>query len=114
MIAFTTRCIPTSKCSKNAAHDALLRSTTSRTLHERFSSICATVQRKRRWVENNWWVRKAAQIQSYATTNDAKNFDAALRGVYWPIRFSLHPVRSADGVLIKNKELIIARWAEYL
>ena len=28
--------------------------------------------------------------------------------------FSLHPVRSTDGVLIKNKESILERWAEYL
>ena len=66
------------------------------------------------WMENNWWARKAAQIQSYANINDAKNFYEALRGVYGPSRFSLHPVRSIDGVLIKNKELILARWDEYL
>ena len=39
---------------KNAAHDTLLRNPTSRTLHERFSSIRAAVQRKLRWMENNW------------------------------------------------------------
>ena len=38
---------------KNAAHDALLRNPTSRTLHERFSSKHATVQRKLRWIDNN-------------------------------------------------------------
>ena len=26
----------------------------------------------------------------------------------------MHPVKSTDGVLIKNKELILARWTEYL
>ena len=31
---------------KNVAHNALLRNPTSRTLHERFSSLRATVQRK--------------------------------------------------------------------
>ena len=30
------------------------------------------------------------------------------------IRFSLHPVRSTDGVLIRNTELILTGWAEYL
>ena len=57
---------------------------------------------------------KAAQIQSYANINDTKSFYEALRGVYWPRRFSLHPVRSTDGVLITNKGLILERWAEYL
>ena len=98
---------------KNAAHDALLRNPTSRTLCERFSSICATVQRKLRWMENNWWAWKAAQIQSYANINDTKSFYEAQKGVYGPSRFSLHPVRSTDGVLIKKKKLILKRWAEY-
>ena len=99
---------------KNAAHDALLRNRTSHTLHVHFSSNRATVQRKLMWMENNWWARKAAQIQSYANINVTMNFYEVLKGFYGPSRFSLHPVRSTDGVLIKNKELIIKRWAEYL
>ena len=95
-------------------NDALLRNPTSRTLRERFSSKRATVQRKLRWMENNWWAEKAAQIQSYANINDTKSFYEALKGVYGPRHFSLHPVRSIDGDLIKNKELILERWAKYL
>ena len=64
-------------------------------------------------MENNWWAGKAAQIQSYANINDTKNFYEALKSVYGPSRF-LHPVRSTDAVLIKNMELILDRWAEYL
>ena len=100
--------------NKNAAHDALLRNPNSRTLRENFSSKRATVQRKLRWMENNWWAEKAAQIQSYANINDTKSFYEALKGVYGPRHFSLHHVRSTDGDLIKNKELILKRWAEYL
>ena len=48
---------------KNAAHDALWRNPSSRTLRERFSSKRATVQRNLRWMENNWWAGMAAQIQ---------------------------------------------------
>ena len=70
----------------DAAHDALLHNPTSCTLRERFSSIRATVQRKLRWMENNWWARKAAQIQSNANINDTKNFYEALKGVYRPSR----------------------------
>ena len=99
---------------KNAAHDDLLRNPTSRALRERFSSKRATVRRKLRWMENNWWAGKAAQIQSYAKLNDTKSFYEALNGVYGPRRFSLHPVRITDGVFIMNKELILERWAEYL
>ena len=92
----------------------LLRNPTSRCLRERFSSKRATVQRKLWWMENNWWAGKAAQIQSYANINDTKSFYEALKVVYGPRRFSLHLVRSTDGVLIRNKELILKRWAEYL
>ena len=59
---------------KNAAHDCLLRDPTSRTLRERFSSKRATEQRKLRWMENNWWAGKAAQIQCYANIYDTKSF----------------------------------------
>ena len=65
-------------------------------------------------MENNWWAGKAAEIQSYANINDTKSFYEALKSFYGPRRFSLHPVRSTDGVLIMNKELIPERWAEYL
>ena len=99
---------------KNTAHDALLRNPTSRNLRERFSSKHATVQRKLTWMENNCWARKAAQIQSYANINDTKSFYEALKCVYGPRHFCLHPVRSTDGDLIKNKELILEIWAEYL
>ena len=54
---------------KNAALDALLRNPTSRTLHERFSSIRATVQRKLTWIENNWCFRyRAMPILMMQTT----------------------------------------------
>ena len=76
---------------KNAAHDALLRNPTSRTLRERFSSKRATVQRKLRWMENNWWAEKAAQIQSYANINNTKSFYRALNGVYGPRNFPCIP-----------------------
>ena len=65
----------------NAAHDALLRNPTSRTLRERSSSERVTVQRKLRWMENNWWAEKAAQIQSHANTNDTISIYKALKGV---------------------------------
>ena len=95
-------------------NDALLRNPTSRTLHECFSFKRVTVQHELPLIENSQWVRKAAQIQSYAIINDPMNFYEALIGIYGPSRLTLHPVISIDGVIINNKELILARWAEYL
>ena len=74
----------------------------------------ATVQRNLGRMESNRWAWKAAQIQSYSNINDTKSFHEAQKGVYGPRRFSLNPVRSTDGVLIKNKELILVRLAECL
>ena len=50
----------------NAAHGALMRNPTSRTPRQRFSSNCATVHRKLRWMDIRWWTGKAAQILDYA------------------------------------------------
>ena len=57
---------------------------------------------------------KAAQIRNYADVNDAKSFYKALRGIYWPSRLSLHPVRSIDGALIRNKVVILTICARCL
>ena len=75
---------------KNDAHYALLRNPTSHTLHDRFLTMHATVQRRLMWMVNNWWARNAAQIQSNANINDAKSFYEALRCVCGPSRFSLN------------------------
>ena len=72
------------------------------------------MQRRLRWMENNWWAGKAAHIQICANTNDTKNFFDALKFVSGQRRFSLHLVKRTDGVLIKNKALNLEVWAEYL
>ena len=73
---------------RNAAQNALLRNPTSCTLCERFSSKRATVQRKLRWMKNNWWAEKAAQIQSYLPTlpiipklDDPPSFDEVEKAI---------------------------------
>ena len=99
---------------EDAARDTPLRYPTTRTLRERFPSICATVLRKLCWMENNWWFQKAAQIHGCANVNDTSSFYDELRGVYGRNCFSLHPVRSNDGALIMNKDMILIGWAEYL
>ena len=67
---------------------------------------CSDTELRR--MENNRWVRKSAQIQSYADVNDAMSFYEALRAVCGPTRFSLHSVRCIDGAPIKNKDMIHA------
>ncbi|KAK0135214.1 Craniofacial development protein 2 [Merluccius polli] len=82
---------------KSAAHDALLRNPSSSALRERFSSLRA----------------KAVQIQGFADANDMQCFFEATKAIYGPTQCSLQPVRSKDGVLIKDKASILDRWAEH-
>ena len=99
---------PRHKLNVHAAHNQNVREELRNAIAKSLSHISTTT------TLNYWWVQKADQIHSCANINDAKNFYEALNGVYGPSRFFLHPVRSTDGVLIRNKELILARWAEYL
>ena len=52
-------------------------------------------------------------IQSYTDDNDTKSYYEAPKGVNGQIRFYLHLVRSIEGALIHNKDMILARWAKY-
>ena len=72
------------------------------------------MQLKLWWMENKWWARMAAQIQSYAYINDTRSFYEALKGVDGPSCYSLHTVRITDGVIIKNMELVLEGWDVYL
>ena len=65
--------------NKNAAHDALLRNQTYRTLHERFYSMRAT---------GGWRTTGGRGLWLRYNINDAKNFYEAPKGVYGPSRFS--------------------------
>ena len=56
----------------NAAYDALLQNSVSRSLHERFSSIRTTVHCKVRWMENNWLVQRLHRYR--AILNEVMSF----------------------------------------
>ncbi|CAJ1063208.1 hypothetical protein KUCAC02_027720%2C partial [Xyrichtys novacula] len=64
-------------------------------------------------MENEWWLKKAEEIQRNADDNNAHAFYEAVKSLYGPQKRNIAPVRSADSsVLFKDKEQILERWAE--
>ncbi|KAJ8364969.1 hypothetical protein SKAU_G00138000 [Synaphobranchus kaupii] len=65
-------------------------------------------------MENDWWIKKASEIQHHADTNNSHAFYDAIKSIYGPQRKNITPVRSADGAtLYKDKQQIPDRWVEH-
>ena len=79
---------------------SILRSETHRTLRE---------------MQNDWWNRKAQELQSFADQNDLQSLHAGIKAVYGPLQNAFAPLNSADGTsLIKDRQGILGHWVEYL
>ena len=98
---------------KNAAHDAYLSCPQSPALKEKFQTLNRTLQTRLRQMENAWWLQKAAEIQGHADSNNSHQFYEAVKTIYGPQRKNLAPVRSSDGLLIRDNTQIAARWTEH-
>ena len=99
---------------KYSLHNSLLENPHSHRLKNRYKSIKAEIQRRLRLMENEWWLKKAQEIQGYADTNNIHCFYNATKTIYGPRKYNITPVRSADGsVLYKEKDQIVTRWAEH-
>lgn len=59
-------------------------------------------------MEDNWWVQKAQEIQHLADINNTQGFYDALKALYGPRKWTVSPVRSADGsILFKDRYEIL-------
>jgi len=65
-------------------------------------------------MEITWWLSKATEIQNYADANMAHQFYEAIKAVYGPKSHSTHPMRTKDGITIKDEKDIVSRWSEHL
>ena len=73
-----------------------------------------TVQRELRKMQDEWYSNKADEIQSYADSNNMKDFYASLKSVYGPQPSGSSPLLSADGhSIITDRSKILDRWAEH-
>ena len=99
---------------KRHAHDALLSNPHSQSHKTRLKNIRSQTQKILRNMENEWWKKKAHEIQQYADTNNSHGFYDAIKSAYGPQRRNITPVRSADGnTLFKDSQQITNRWAEH-
>ena len=74
----------------------------------------ATIQRRLRVMENEWWQTKAAELQHAADTNNTKQLYTLLSAVYGPRSLSIAPIKSKDGMTTYTKSDDIAnRWREH-
>lgn len=100
--------------AKRKAHAALLSNPHSPLLLSHYKAIRSKTQKQLRIMENEWWLRKAQEIQRHADNNNLFAFYDAVKALYGPQRQNIVPVRSADGsVLLKEKQQILERWAEH-
>ncbi|XP_047488449.1 uncharacterized protein LOC125038869 [Penaeus chinensis] len=86
----------------------------SSTKKERFKSYQSLAQRQIRRMHDQWWEKKADEIQAFADSNNSKQFFNSLKAVHGPPKSCSTPLLSADGVtLIKDKAAIRERWKEH-
>lgn len=72
-------------------------------------------QRSLRLIQNQRWVSKAEEIQSYANRYDMHNFYDAKKSTHGPRTHTVCPLRTADeSSLNKDQALIIERWGNIL
>ena len=73
-----------------------------------------TVQRELRQMQEVLYSKKADEIQSYADSNNMKDFYASLKSVYGPQPSGSSPLLSSDGnSIITDRSKILDRWAEH-
>ncbi len=81
---------------------------------EAYHTAKGEVQRKTRTMKNEWWVRKAKEMQSFADNNNSRAFFIATKEVYGPSSVGMNPLTSKDGSsLLKDTDSITSRWREH-
>ncbi len=96
------------------AHQATLKKPSSTKTRRYFREIRGKVQRETRAMQNEWWIEKAHEIQSFVNKNDMHNFYNAIKTIYGPTNHCITSLKTADGLtLLKDQNTILVRWAEH-
>ena len=64
-------------------------------------------------MKDDWWKKKAEEIQMYADTKNTKMFYSSLKEVYGPRQVSTAPIKDIEGELLTDKQAINKRFAEH-
>ena len=99
---------------KNKAYAEWLADPKSGYKREHFAYLRKTAQTYLRRIQNDWWRKKADDLQQYANKHDSHSFYDALKAVYGSKCASVSPLKTADGSqLITEEEAILSRWREH-
>lgn len=100
--------------AKNKSYMEWQNDPSSVSKRNRFKSLQAKVQSDLRAMQDQWWQDKAAEVQYYADTHNAKKFFGSLKSVFGPSASGCCPLLSSDGkTLIKDQEGLSKRWQEH-
>ena len=81
---------------------------------EKFKALQAKVQTDLRAMQDQYWRDKAAEVQHYTDTHNAKKCFSLLKTVFGPSASGSAPLLSLDGkTLIKDQEGLSKRWREH-
>ncbi|KAL8578931.1 hypothetical protein ACOMHN_001893 [Nucella lapillus] len=98
---------------KYTAHKNWLVDIQSDSRRDKFHHLRKEVQKRLRSMKDEWWKKKAEEIQGYADSKNAKLFYSSLREVYGPPQRSAAPIRNQQGELLTDNEAINRRWSEH-
>ena len=78
------------------------------------ASIKAKMQREVRALKNDWWLRKAKELEEMADNHDHCGLFAGLKAIYGPKTSLLNLVRSGDVEDLRiEMQAIKTRWKEH-
>ena len=91
--------------AKNKSYIECLNDPSAVSKREKFKVFQVKIQTDLRAMQDQWWRDKAAEIQYYADTHNAKKFFSTLKTVFGPSASGSNPLLSSDGkTLIKDQE----------
>lgn len=93
------------------ARQVTLNNPSSSTARQKWQRARQEVQRTTRAVKNDWWIKKAKEIQSLADKNDMCNFHNAVKSIYGSTNRCINPIKTADP--LKDQNSILMRWADH-
>ena len=74
----------------------------------------SSTQKHLRSMKEEWWRRKAQELQEASDKHDMKSFYNNLKSIYGPMSNGSMPILSANGEeLLTEKKYILKRWAEH-
>ena len=100
--------------AKNKSYIEWLNDPSSVSMREKFKALHVKVQTDLRAMQDQWWQDKAAEVQLYADTHNAKKFFSSPKTVFDPSASGSAPLLLLDGkTLIKDQEGLSKHWREY-